>query len=292
MKKTYVKYFSALLLFGFNGIIASQIDLSSYQIVFLRTLIGSLFLMIVFGLSGQRFTVAAHRQDAICIAVSGLSMGASWLFLYEAYSLLGVSLASLLYYTGPIIVVALSPIVFKEKLSLKRTFFLAVVLLGVALINKTLGQSREIKLGFIYGAMSAVMYAVMVTANKMSKRVKGIENSLIQLMAGFATVFLFVVFKGGLDVHLGIKGWIFVLVMGLLNTGYGCYLYFSSIGELPAQTVAICGYIEPLSAMLLSTVVLHEVLQLTQIVGAALIIGGAAMGEIVNQNKSNYSFSN
>lgn len=41
MKRSYLKYFTALLLFGSNGIVASLIDLSSYEIVFLRTMIGT-----------------------------------------------------------------------------------------------------------------------------------------------------------------------------------------------------------------------------------------------------------
>ena len=38
-----------------------------------------------------------------------------------------------------------------------------------------------------------------------------------------------------------------IFILGQLNTGVGCYFYFSSIGYLPVQTVAICGYLEPLS---------------------------------------------
>ena len=45
MKRSYMKYFAALLLFGFNGIVASFIDLSSYEIVLLRTFIGSVLLI-------------------------------------------------------------------------------------------------------------------------------------------------------------------------------------------------------------------------------------------------------
>jgi len=47
-RKAFVKYLSALLLFGLNGIVASRIPLNSYEIVFLRTLIGSILLTAVF----------------------------------------------------------------------------------------------------------------------------------------------------------------------------------------------------------------------------------------------------
>ena len=48
------KYIAALLLFGSNGIVASFIPLSSPEIVFTRTLIGSLFLVVVFIAAGQK----------------------------------------------------------------------------------------------------------------------------------------------------------------------------------------------------------------------------------------------
>jgi drug/metabolite transporter (DMT)-like permease len=65
----------------------------------------------------------------------------------------------------------------------------------------------------------------------------------------------------------------------MVNTGIGCYLYFSSISNLPVQTVAVCGYLEPLSAVLFAVVFLHESMTLLQTVGAVLILGGAVYGE-------------
>ena len=49
------RFLLALLLFGFNGIIASRISLESGQIVLLRTLLGSLSLLLFFFLSGWLF---------------------------------------------------------------------------------------------------------------------------------------------------------------------------------------------------------------------------------------------
>jgi hypothetical protein len=52
MKTNYVKFISAVLLFGSNGIVASHVALGSHEIVLWRTLIGSLFLLAVFVLTG------------------------------------------------------------------------------------------------------------------------------------------------------------------------------------------------------------------------------------------------
>lgn len=68
MKTAYYKYFAALLLFGSNGVVASHIALPSYEIVLLRTLIGSLFLLAVFKFSGQQLTFYQNKRAA-CFCV-------------------------------------------------------------------------------------------------------------------------------------------------------------------------------------------------------------------------------
>lgn len=49
--------------------------------------------------------------------------------------------------------------------------------------------------------------------------------------------------------------------------------------ELAVQTVAVCGYLEPLAAVVFAAVLLHETMLPLQILGAVLILGGAAGAE-------------
>lgn len=79
--------------------------------------------------------------------------------------------------------------------------------------------------------------------------------------------------------------WLPILWLGFVYTGVGCYCYFSSIGALPAQSVAICGYLEPLFAVVLSVLILKETMSPLQIIGAALIVGGAVFGECCRDRK-------
>ena len=279
MKKAYFKYIFALLLFGSNGIVASNIHLSSYEIVFLRTLIGSLLMIGIFAAARQKITFTKEKKDILFIVLSGVAMGISWMFLYEAYNQIGVSLASLSYYCGPVIVMALSPLLFNEKLTLYKIIGFIEVLVGIFLINGTVAGEKINIFGVFCGLMSAVMYSFMVILNKKSKKVRGLKNSTIQLLVSFLTVAVFVGFKTGYKISVSETDLIWVIVLGLINTSLGCYFYFSSIGKLPVQTVAICGYIEPLSAVILAALILGETMFPLQIVGAILIIGGALLGE-------------
>lgn len=279
--KAFIKYISALLLFGLNGIVASHIPMNSYEIVFLRTLIGSILLIALFLIGKGKFHVKGYKKDTLFIVLSGVAMGTSWMFLYEAYQQIGVSLSSLLYYCGPVIVMILSPLIFREKLTAPKLFGFATVLVGIFLVNGNATQSSSNPWGLFCGAMSAVMYFFMVTLNKQSKNISGMENSVIQLVVSFLTVAVFIGIKQGFVLDVPVSAWGWILVLGIVNTGIGCYLYFSPLAKLPVQTVAVCGYLEPLSAVVFAALLLGEKMTVIQIVGAVCIIGGAMIGELI-----------
>ena len=135
MKKSYLKYLSSLLLFGSNGIVASYILLNSHEIVFLRTFIGSIFLICLLLLSKQKLQAFDNKKDAIYLIASGISTGISWLFLYQAYTEIGVSLATLACYCGPIIVILLSPLIFNERLDIYKISGFIIVFTGMIFVN-------------------------------------------------------------------------------------------------------------------------------------------------------------
>ncbi len=283
--KAFFKYIFALLLFGSNGIVASFIDLSSQNIVLLRTLIGSILLIAIFFISGGKLTFYKHKGQFLFLVISGIAMGTSWMFLYEAYARIGVSIASLLYYCGPVIVMALSPLLFKERLTANKMIGFMAVVIGVVFINGNAFDGKGDIFGIVCGLLSAIMYAFMVICNKKAKDIVGLENSTLQLTAAFLTVAVFVGLRQGYAMQVAPTSILPILILGLLNTGIGCYFYFSSICKLKVQTVAICGYLEPLSAVLFSVVFLKEMMLPMQMIGAALIISGAMCGEIKKERK-------
>lgn len=272
-------------MFGTNGIVASFIVLSSYEIVFVRTLIGSLLLFVIFSFSRQKIHLFQNKKDTACLIISGVATGASWMFLYEAYTQIGVGTASLAYYCGPVIVMVLAPVVFQEKLTWPKVAGFLLVIAGMLCVNAQVLYEGKTVWGLICGIMSALMYAVMVIFNKKASSIKGLENSLWQLLTAFLTVAVFIGVKQGFIIHIERGSWVPILVLGLLNTGVGCFLYFSAIGKLPVQTVAVCGYLEPLAAVVFSMLFLHERMSFIQVAGALLILSGAAFGELYQSRR-------
>ena len=283
--KAIFKYIAALLLFGSNGIVASYISLSSYEIVFTRTLIGSLFLALIFIFTRQKVQFWTDKSHFLYLAISGIAMGTSWMFLYEAYAQIGVSIATLAYYCGPVIVMILSPMIFKEKMTAAKLIGFLAVLLGMLCVNGRALLQGSVSWGLIFGIFSAFAYAFMVIFNKKALSIIGLENSMWQLIVSFLTIAIFLSLKQGFSINIPSENLLPILFLGIINTGVGCYFYFSSISDLPVQTVAIGGYLEPLSALLFSAAFLGEALGFVQIVGAVLILGGAAFGELFRQQQ-------
>lgn len=290
MEKAYLKYIMALLLFGSNGIVASYILLSSYEIVFYRTLIGSIFLIVLLVVLKYKPRQLLYKKKAVFfVSCSGIAMGFSWICLFEAYVRNGVGISTLLYYCGPVLVIVVAPFIFKERLTKEKVFGIFIVLIGMFCLNGQSIFNGGLSLGFLFGIGAAILYAAMVIFNKKAIELGGLENATVQLTVSFITVAIFLSFRQGIAVTISEENIIPIILLGIVNTGVGCYFYFSSISKLPIQSVSILGYLEPLSAVVFSMLILGEALNPIQLVGAFLILGGAAFAKLFRPKRVVYS---
>lgn len=302
--RNYAKYIAALLLFGFNGIVASRIDLTSMQITLVRTLLGSLLMATAVFASRALRNRSCRRKtpdrkadtnqkspmrsslpapsprDVAFVAASGACMGVSWMFQYEAFRHIGVGLTSLIYCAGPLLLVAVSPILFGEPFRRRKAIGFTVALAGILLVNSRIGTVNVDAFGVLCAFACAVAYAGMIALNKQSRALSGVSNSTIQLVSAFVMCAISCAASGEIPLDIPTSSIAPALLLGIVNTGFGCYLYFSSIGALPAQSVAVCDYLEPLSAIVLAAIFLGEALAPVQIAGGALIVCGALVSEL------------
>lgn len=277
MTWTFLSYLFSLLTVGANGIIAHHIDLPSSQIVVLRAWIGAAALFFFYMLRHSSPIFLNPRQFTFRI-LAGVSLGMEWLFVYEAYRLSGVSVATLAYYCGPAIAMALSPVLFHERLTTRKAASFSIVLAGIVMIDSAALSEGQFDFGLFCGLMSAVMFAATLMLNKKGGPVQGIGEAAIPLAVSGAIAFLAVLFKtGGMDPISGASlPW--VLFLGFISTALGCGLYFRAVSRLPMQTAALWGYLDPLAAVIMAAFFLGEQLTLLQWAGAACILGGALWG--------------
>ena len=277
-----VLYVVSLLIFGSNGLYASAISLPSREVVFLRTLFGCAPLIAAILALGPKAALrsAAERPGAAAwAALAGLAIGAGWICVFEAYRLVGVGVASLLYYTGPVLVLALGALLFRERVPRRAAAGMGAVLLGVAALSPGVaGGSGAPAAGFALGLAAAFFYAVMVLANRRAASLPGLPSALLQLASACALSALYCGLTGGVSLPAAAE-WPAVLMLGCVNTGLACLLYYWAIARLPVAQVAVLGYLEPLSALFFSCAFLGERLTPLQAAGTLLILAGIAWAE-------------
>lgn len=278
--KSLIFFIASMVIFGTNGLIVANISLGSAEIVLMRTFLGSLFLLAIV-LVKRSFSFADLKADLIPATIGGAALGLNWVLLFSAYRSAGVGLSTLTYYCGPIIVLALSPVLFKEKLTWNKLLAIAAVAVGMFCITGDIEPGSDVQTGILFGGGAALLYASLIVANKRVKRLSGLNCAMYELIVAFFVVLIYLLASNvKLPVVPAAEDIVWVLVIGLVNTGLAYYLYFSSLQKLPGQTVALVCYIDPLTALLVSGAFLGEKLLGVQIAGAVLILGGACLGEL------------
>ena len=87
-------------------------------------------------------------------------------------------------------------------------------------------------------------------------------------------------------IHLDGLSVVMLLVVCIVHTGIAYALYFGSMNGLKAQSIAVLSYIDPVSALILSALILHESLTVYGLIGDVLIIGSALGSEIRFKSKA------
>ena len=278
--KSLIFFVASMVIFGTNGLIVANISLGSAEIVLMRTFLGSLFLLAIV-LVKRSFSFADLKADLVPATMGGAALGLNWVLLFSAYRSAGVGLSTLTYYCGPIIVLALSPVLFREKLTWNKLLAIAAVAVGMFCITGDIKPGSDVQTGILFGGGAALLYASLIVANKRVKRLSGLNCAMYELIVAFFVVLIYLLASNvKLPVIPAAEDIVWVLVIGLVNTGLAYYLYFSSLQKLPGQTVALVCYIDPLTALLVSGAFLGEKLLGVQIAGAVLILGGACLGEL------------
>ncbi len=274
---------SAMVIWGTIGVFVRYIPLPSAAVSMFRGMIGAPFLLIVLLFQGRSISWSAIRQNFIRLFLCGTMLGLNWILLFEAYRYTGVATATLCYYLAPIFIVAVSPFVFRERITLKKLLCVTVALIGMVFVSGVVQNGIPAfseRKGILLGIAAAVLYAAIVINNKKLKDIPAYDQTVTQLAISAIVLLPYNLLNGNLsDLTLTPSAIILLLVVGIVHTGISYYLYFGATERLPAQTLAILSYIDPAAAILLSALVLRERIGVFDIIGAVLILGAAMVSE-------------
>ena len=288
MNKARLMLITSMTIFGTIGLFVRNIPVSSGELALYRAVLAAMLIGVYLLVTKQKIPFQNIKKELFLLLFSGIAMGINWILLFEAYKYTTVSVATLSYYFAPVIVTAVCPFLFHEKLTGKQILCFCMSTLGIVLITGIgdMEQGSSHFLGILCGLGAAVFYATVILLNKFIKNVTGIHRTFLQFLAAIIILVPYVAMTGGCSLgSMTGTGWVCLLVVGLIHTGVTYCMYFSSLKELPGQKAAILSYIDPLVAVVVSVLVLGEELTLIQALGGILILGFTAWNEVSGEKK-------
>ena len=120
MNRSRLMLIASMAIFGtlapfVRNIPVSSGELALYRAILAATLIGAFLLV-----TRQQIPFSKIKKEVPLLLASGVAMGFNWILLFQAYKYTTVSVATLSYYFAPVIVTAVCPLLFREKLTKKQ----------------------------------------------------------------------------------------------------------------------------------------------------------------------------
>ena len=273
---------ASMTVFGTLGLFVRNIPISSGALALCRAVMAAVLIGLFLLLTRQPVPFSSIRKELPLLLLSGMAMGINWILLFEAYRYTTVSVATISYYFAPVIVTAVCPFLFREKLTMRQLICFVMSTIGLVLITLSGDGVGENGLtGILFGLGAACFYATVILLNKFIRNVTGLHRTFLQFLAAIVVLIPYVALTGGLGLDaLAGTGWGSLLIVGLIHTGVSYCMYFSSLKELPGQKAAILSYIDPLVAVIVSVALLGEELTLLQLIGGGLILGFTLWNEL------------
>lgn len=282
--KSLLMFTSSMLIFGTIGIFRRYLPLPSAFLACARGILGGVFIWAFVLAKKKPAGTILPGRTILWLAVTGAVMGVNWILLFEAYNYTTVAVATLCYYMQPTIVMLLSPLLFSEKLTWKKAVCALIAVTGMILVCGVTGsgdsQPKNLQ-GVILGLGAAACYSFVVIMNKKISGIDAYQKTIIQLLSAGIVMIPYLLLTGSFSKNgFTADALLLLIIIGLVHTGIAYVLYFGSIDGLKAQSIAIFSYIDPVSALLFSALLLNEPLTITGIIGAVMIIGSAVISEI------------
>lgn len=283
------KLISSMFLFGTIGIFVHFLPLPSAFIAMVRGFVGAAFLLLLMAAKKQRPDRIAIKKNLPVLLLSGTALGINWILLFEAYNNTSIATATLCYYFAPIIVILVSPLLLKEKLTAKKLICVLVALVGMVFVSGVLNaefSAGKDFVGVLFGLGAACFYASVMILNNKLHDIEAYDRTVMQLgVAGIVLLPYVLLTQHVAAADFTISVIILLAVVGIVHTGFTYALYFASMKDLPAQTVAIFSYLDPVVAILLSALFLKEPLGVFGIIGAVLVLGAAFVSELPDRRR-------
>lgn len=244
------------------------------SILFFRYAFAVIILGLILWIGKQSFKISLKQAGVLFVL--GLLYTASSLFLFEAYNYIASGLATTLIFLYPVLVAII--MVFLGVIpSWPVWLAIAATFGGVLIMTQSCSGESINPIGVLLSLGSALVYALFIVIINRSKAIANISNSVLTfytLMVG-SIVFLGKIALSDTDITAGIEGsaaWLNLIGLALLPTIVSTATLAIATRNIGATKASVLGVFEPITAILVGTIMFGEPLTTNIIVGICLAI--------------------
>ncbi len=272
------------MLWGCMGVFVRVLNkqgIASMDIVFLRAIVTAVA-MVIFLFIFHRRMLKIHWKDFWCFLGTGIASITFFNFCYfKAIMMTSLSVAAVLLYTAPAIVMILSYILFREAFTVRKVIAIVMTFFGCMLVTGMLGQQQAITTtGLLYGLGAGLGYAFYSIFSRYALE-KGYHSLTITCYTFIVTTVVSVFFTNVSKVSMVVfSSPLYVMLtvaLGLICTVAPYLLYTLGLQEVDNSHAAIIASIEPVTATVLGFVVFGEDITVVKMMGMILVLGGMAV---------------
>ncbi len=215
-----------------------------------------------------------ERYAALCLGIAVFLTGAGYL---GATQYIPVSLAVLIFYTGPFFIIVISKFTENEPITIQRLIAICLAFIGLILIMGVKSTGPLPIRGILLAFTSAIGLAVFVTGSSLTIRKASPQMvNLYSLFGGTMLFGLFLFIMGGPSGTVTMNG-MFKLVGSGLFIAVGYITFFSGLKIIGPVSASILLNAEPVFTITLAALLFGERLSYKQGIGAALVITGISL---------------
>lgn len=221
-----------------------------------------------------------NKAEAIQLAILGVLMALSSLGLFESYNYMNSGVASTLLFVYPVMVAVMMSFFFHEPFRMSTGICLIVMGGGLYMLMKGDSGSETGMMGIVLVMLSSLTYALYLVMTNVSKVLHGVSTlkMLFYVILFGSSVFIFALLAGTpFTAPPGGTAWINLVALALIPTvlSLGCTtVAINAIGSTPT---AIFGALEPVTAVVLSVVLLGQDITAREIGGGLLIVAATSI---------------
>ena len=243
------------------------------SVLLFRYAFGVVLLAGIMMVRGMSFRI--NRDQVGPTAILGILMALSSLTLFESYKYMNSGVASTLLFVYPIMVAVLMVFFFHEKFRFTIALCLVIMSCGLVLLMKPQGNQSISMYGCLLVMVSAITYALYIILVNVSRQIKSIPTTkLLFYVLCWGSLLFVVMIPLGSDLTCPVRGtgWINLVALAAIPTVLSLFCTTKAIHIIGSTPTAILGALEPVSAVVLSVVVLNQEITSREIFGGVLIV--------------------